>query len=282
MYLLDLKNGIRWVLVTRSPMGSAVLRLLADAMLLDADCDRNSRTVRSVPENTKTVVLDLIDACEDVPLKAIPSIDLDMIQWPLLAHRHSRFTFINAFRIAQFIGISSEQDGGVLIHGALAEKNGKGIVLAGPSGSGKSTASTRLPAPWNSLSDDTVLIVRRTNGGYWAHPWPTWSRINAGDRSEHADTKRSVPLAGMFFLQKAREDVADTLATKNAVGMLLGCAEVATGSLLVDLAREQLIPLRQKRFLNLLEMASSIPHFNLKISRKGRFWERIELALSNN
>jgi len=32
--------------------------------------------------------------------------------------------------------------GGVLIHGALAERDGMGVILAAPGGTGKSTAAT--------------------------------------------------------------------------------------------------------------------------------------------
>jgi SynChlorMet cassette protein ScmC len=52
-----------------------------------------------------------------------------------------------------------EARGGLLIHGALAEWNGKGVILAGKSGVGKSTASARLTPAWRSLSDDATLIV---------------------------------------------------------------------------------------------------------------------------
>jgi hypothetical protein len=280
MYFLNLKNGIQWIFNARTPKGNAVLRLLADAMLLEDDRTHNSKTIKTDAGNSRVVSLDLIDSIEDSPLETIPVIKTPMINWPLLVHRHSRFTFINAFRIAQLIGLIAEEDGGILIHGALAEKDGRGIVLAGPSGAGKSTASKRLPVSWNSLSDDTVLIVKRPNGEYWAHPWPTWSRIDAGDQSEHVDTKHSVHLAGIFFLQKARNNAANKLEKKNAVGMLLGCAEVATGSLLVDLMNEKLVYIRQRRFFNLYDIVSSIQLYNLKISRHGKFWKRIERVLS--
>ena len=89
---------------------------------------------------------------------------------------------------------SSEKNGGLLVHGALAEWNGIGVILAGPGGVGKTTASKRLPRPWRSLSDDNTLIVKSPDGTYWAHPWPTWSRYRQGDMSGSWDVQAAVKL----------------------------------------------------------------------------------------
>ena len=54
---------------------------------------------------------------------------------------------------------------GLFLHGALAERNGFGVILAGPSGVGKTTASVRLPSPWRpglpgaSSGKATILVA---------------------------------------------------------------------------------------------------------------------------
>ena len=47
--------------------------------------------------------------------------------------------------------------GEVLLHGALAEKDGIGVILAAPGGTGKTTASDRLLAPWRSRCDEQMF-----------------------------------------------------------------------------------------------------------------------------
>ena len=47
-------------------------------------------------------------------------------------------------QVSLVIAQHAEGRGGVLLHGALVEKDGVGVVLAGPGGVGKTTASRRL------------------------------------------------------------------------------------------------------------------------------------------
>ncbi len=95
-------------------------------------------------------------------------------------------------RISKIVANYSEKNGGLLVHGALAEWNGQGVILAGPGGVGKTTASKRLPRPWRSLSDDNTLIVKSPDGSYWAHPWPTWSQYRQGKMSGSWDVQTAV------------------------------------------------------------------------------------------
>ena len=67
--------------------------------------------------------------------------------------------------------------GGLPLHGALVEHDGRGVLLVGRSGVGKSTACRRLPPRWNALGDDLALAVRRPGGGFAVHPLPTWSAV---------------------------------------------------------------------------------------------------------
>ena len=67
---------------------------------------------------------------------------------------------VNLLRLSLIFAREAQARGGALIHGALAERNGHGVILAAPGGTGKTTASNRLPAPWRSLCDDATLVVR--------------------------------------------------------------------------------------------------------------------------
>jgi hypothetical protein len=59
--------------------------------------------------------------------------------------------FCHLLDLSLFIARDAQARGCVLLHGALAERAGKGVILAAPGGIGKTTASIRLPPPWVSL-----------------------------------------------------------------------------------------------------------------------------------
>lgn len=170
---------------------------------------------------------------------------------------------------------------GLFLHGALAERNGFGVILAGPSGVGKTTASLRLPSPWRSLSDDLTLVVRDDQGRYWGHPWPGWGffweRNNSGRK---CDVSYAVPLKGLFFLAQAREDKAERIGAGQATGMLLETAQQASGRLYDRSSNEDLKAMNLQLFNNACIMAKSMKSFILNVSLNGQFWNEIDLALN--
>lgn len=179
-------------------------------------------------------------------------------------------------RIAQVVVQGSEGRGGLLVHGALAEWKGNGVILAGPGGVGKSTASRRLPKPWRSLSDDTALIAKAADGSYWAHPWPTWSRIRRGAAHRSWDVQKAVKLKLICMLEQKRLDRMEKLPYLQAISELVDIAGqafviVANG---LDIAAFRRVNLA--RFHNTERIAKHVPVFRLEISRHGRFWEVIE------
>ncbi len=96
--------------------------------------------------------------------------------------------------------------GGLPLHGALVERDGRGVLLVGRSGVGKSTACRRLPPRWNALGDDLALAVRRPGGGFAVHPLPTWSAVGPDLEKRAWDINRGVHLSAVFFLTQAAED----------------------------------------------------------------------------
>lgn len=186
--------------------------------------------------------------------------------------------------ITQLIDLSilitrqAQHNGAVLLHAALAEYHGCGVLLAAPGGTGKTTASRRLPLPWHSLCDDASLVVRDSGGNYWAHPWPTWSRVADSPVNVSWDVQRAVPLAGLFFLSQAQQDHVSAIGPGQALTMLAQSAKQVYFSL-PDEDAPLTRSLRVQRFENLCALVQKIPAHRLEISRKGQFWREIERAL---
>ena len=169
--------------------------------------------------------------------------------------------------------------GGVLIHGALAERDGIGVILAAPGGTGKTTASRRLPAPWRSLCDDTTLVVRDPRGNYRAHPWPTWSRFLDGGPGGTWDVQSAVPVKGIFFLAQAVEDKVERVGPGQAVSLLMEVVRQVSTLMASGLCQEELRALHLERFNNLCALARVVPAHVLHISLSGAFWQQIEQAI---
>ena len=180
-------------------------------------------------------------------------------------------------RATRHICLQSQANGGLLVHGALAERDGCGVILAGPWGVGKSTASGRFTPPWRSLCDDLTLVVRDEAGRYRAHPWPTWSRFANGGPGGSWDVSRSVPLKGVFFLHQACVDRIRPVNCNEAVGLLAETVKQAEWRLFERLEVRQ--SGRVERFNNIYNLVKQVPSFFLEMSLSGNFWEEIEQAI---
>jgi hypothetical protein len=187
--------------------------------------------------------------------------------------------YVNLVRLALVFAREAQARGGVLIHGALAERDGLGVILTAPGGTGKTTASNRLPAPWRSLCDDTTLVVRDSQGNYWAHPWPTWSRFLDGGPGGTWDVQNAVPVKGIFFMAQAVEDRVERVGPGQAVSLLVECVGQVSAFMAPGLFKEELRALHLERFNNLCALARVIPAHVLHISLTGAFWQEIEQAL---
>ncbi len=189
--------------------------------------------------------------------------------------------YVNLVRLSLVLAREAQARGGLLIHGALAEKDGRGVILTAPGGTGKTTASQRLPAPWRSLCDDTTLVVRDSYGRYWAHPWPTWSRFQNAGPGGTWDVSRAVPLAAIFVLAQAEENRAERVGPGRAVSLLVEGVKQASQFMPLGLFKEEVRALHLEGFNNLCAMARVIPAHVLHISLTGTFWQEIERALES-
>lgn len=183
--------------------------------------------------------------------------------------------------LAREIALQTLPAGGLLLHGALAEKDGQAVILAAPGGTGKTTASNRLPPQWRSLSDDATLVLPDGNGGYRAHPWPTWSRFRDNGPGGSWRTEESVPLAALFFLSRADEDRAEPAGSGDAVAYVTESVHQTTGIP----SRHSRTPEEAARHCDMeiaaaTALARAVPAYRLEISLTGRFWEVVEDALA--
>ncbi|MBU0492289.1 MAG: SynChlorMet cassette protein ScmC [Chloroflexi bacterium] len=189
-------------------------------------------------------------------------------------------------RLSAAIARETQPRGGVLLHSGLAQaphrRCGASILLAGRSGVGKSTASRRLPPPWRALADDMTLVVRDTEGVYWTHPWPTWSRFfgdEAGDGNDTWDVQRAVPLQAIVVLEQGSEDRIEPLGPGHAVALLSELAQQASRHLVRSLPHAELAAFHRQRFDNLCALARTVPAYLLHVSLDGAFWTEIERVI---
>ena len=99
--------------------------------------------------------------------------------------------------------------GGVFVHAAGVDLDGRGLLFAGPSEAGKSTIVKMLMGRSRILCDDRT-IVRRGGGGFEVHG--TWSHGEVP-----AVSPGKAPLAGVFFLHQAGVNRLDKLGDPAAV-----------------------------------------------------------------
>ncbi len=189
---------------------------------------------------------------------------------------------LQLMKIAALLRQESEKKMGFLIHGALAEYKGRGVILAGRGGIGKTTAVGRLPETWTPLSDDLTLIVCDSNGSYMAHPWPTWSRFMFGGSGGSWNVNRNLPLAGVYFLKRGKTDGSVVIDRPEAVCRLVQSAEEALLPITLRSEKYDSRDMRINRFNNIVTFTESVPAYILSFAEKGNFWQEIEKDIFRN
>ncbi|MHB9098741.1 MAG: SynChlorMet cassette protein ScmC [Syntrophales bacterium] len=277
-YVLVLADGNRWEVTAGNEEAASIVSQLGCVMQLrmttgaiePSHYDHLCRLVVQVDAHTSVADCYVPTASENA----------GVVVCILSPSDHWGGPHVNLMRLSLVFAREAQAHGGVLIHGALAERNGIGVILAAPGGTGKTTASNRLPAPWRSLCDDTTLVVRDPQGHYWAHPWPTWSRFLDGGPGGTWDVQSAVPLKGIFILAHAVEDRVERVGPGHAVSLLVECVRQATMFMSLGLFKEELHALYLERFNNLCALARVIPAHVLHIGLTGAFWQEIERALA--
>ncbi len=290
-FCLRLANGQRWHIVGSSEIKPLIEKLTAimelktcepngypklifiqresDKELEPPTWSRNVDILEGLPRNGWNVrnlgALKLWSHCDvpDVICETRPerNHDLDIIRMWLSLHP---------------IYIRAQESGGLPIHAALVEREGMGILLAGPGESGKSTCCQRLPHPWRTQGDDEALIVKDEQKRYLVHPFPTWSKLLRNRCHQTWNVKRSLILAAIFFLEKAKiDEIIPIGQAETSVYSYKSSLNVCQRSWR-NLGQEEERMLKKKLFDNACELARAVPAYKLRVSLKGRFWEEIE------
>jgi hypothetical protein len=265
---LSLTNGRTWGIFADDLQAHDVTSRLAELMKMGNCVDPACKIIVSTGEEDKQwdCLSDLeggVVKCQVKPVHECSPEDLA----------------VQFIRIASVIVLDAEQQGGALLHAALVERDGYGVILAGRGGIGKTTTSQRFPAPWRPLCDDTTLIVRDEQGIYRAHPWPTWSTFMFGGSGGIWDVQRSVSLKCIFFLAHAQKDRIVSIEPDQAIGALLRSAEQGTLLTLRKLGADGARSIRSRRFDNIWNLMQAVPCYILYLSRTGEFWHEIERVI---
>jgi SynChlorMet cassette protein ScmC len=181
--------------------------------------------------------------------------------------------------LTRVIGQEALQRGGILLHGALAEWQGQGVLMAAAGGTGKSTASRRLEPPWRMRCDDMTLVVRDAEGAYWAHPWPTISRFMFGGMGGSWDVEQAIPLRAMFFLKQAQCERLEPIGQGHAAATIFESSQQAAMMEWPEAIGETDRTLRAQRFTNACALAKAVPAYTLELSLTGEFWKEMERVL---
>ncbi|MEI6055504.1 MAG: SynChlorMet cassette protein ScmC [Lentisphaerota bacterium] len=165
------------------------------------------------------------------------------------------------------------------VHAALAELNGKGILITASSGTGKSTCSRRFPPRFKPLSDDTALIIRDKDDNFRVHPMPTWSDHLWGTRFSTYESSHSVPLSAIFFLEQS--DVDAIVPVKKAIAIqkiFEGLKQIWERCWDKEDKQSQKMMI-SNLFKTACDIADKTPYYTLKATLHGKFYDEIEKVL---
>lgn len=273
--LLINADGGAWRIVAGDPQAAAIVPRLAEVMQL-GPVDEQARRLVVLVSNPRAGTARRSGLVEWGSLTSQNEAPVVCMLSPIAGDT----LFPQFLQLSLILCLPAQVRGGLLIHGALAEKDGYGVILAGPGGSGKTTASQRLVPPWRSLCDDLTLVVRDHQGIYWAHPWPTWSRFMSGGPGGTWDVQHSVPLKGIFFLAQAAEDRVESVGAGQTVCLLVESTEQALYGMPHNVPGDMVQTLRVQRFDNICALAQAVPCYVLHASLTGAFWREIDHILA--
>jgi len=281
---VSLANGLKIGMVGIDAPAYIFLSHLTEIMELRPIKDPSLKILLSA-DGTKEDANNKIFPCvlsENAILKAIEGESGDEIIC-LIKKRAIDFEFfLKLSSILVFLASLALNHKSIILHCALAHKDGEGVILVGKSGAGKSTASNRLPKPWKSLSDDLTWIVRDEEGKFWAHPLPTCSRFRGEGQGGCWEVSQAVPLKGIFFLNQSKTDSIQSIDTADTARLLMDSSRYVLGSLFSRMNNEETRALNFRIFEYIYALSNEVPACILNFSLKGEFWTAIERFLDEN
>jgi SynChlorMet cassette protein ScmC len=283
---LDFADGACWNIVADHPEASAFVERLKDMMQLSSPNGRDQHIFVKVQNDcepkfeeaylTHALKAFMIRPFADDPWDEGRRNLKKSISCTLCLEDGESSTPLQLMQFSSLFVLDAITRGGMLLHGALIARNGMGVILAGPGGVGKTTACNRLPETWHTLSDDTALIVRDDVNQYWAHPWPTWSRILLEGVRERWDVGRSISLKAICFLSQSSEPDLVLLGEGEMACLGMEAIEQASRPITRGLGGESLQKLNALHFKNICQLVKAVPGCRLNLDLKSPFYEWIE------
>jgi len=286
---LTLADGACWNIVAENPEAKPFITRLAEVMHLGSANGKGRELLVQVQNGrgTKNENGFPAESLRSLFMEALADYPWDEGCQPLKQTISCRFhqegnETLETLQLMQFCSVfalDAVTRGGMLLHGALIERDGMGVILAGPGGIGKTTACSRLPETWRTLSDDITLIVRDEIGRYWAHPWPTWSRFLVEKEGGKWDVERGTFVRAICFLTQSHEMELIHLGEGEMVCLGMEAIEQAGRALARNLDEESLRKLRNIYFRNVCQMTKTVPGYHLQLNLHNPFWELIEESI---
>lgn len=300
-YSLYLSNGQRWQLLSAHEIKSWLAEM-ASVMKLKI-CSRLNIYPKVIFTGNKRYKKDadsLIDGLNPVIQKALPKkgwecsefrfyrlwshpsiadIILDIGDWA-----DCKFYYIKMWHSLYLIYNQIVDVKGFPIHAALVEHNKKGFLLAGSAMAGKTTCCSRLPSGWNSLCDDTTVVVANGKKGYYAHPFPTWGNYVWRNSKGSWDTRYHTSLKAVFFLRPDKIDKIIPIGQGQAANLIYRFSREALQLRWMRLNipdRSRHREYNRKLFENVSRLAMATPAFILRFSLSGCFWNLIKKVLND-
>jgi len=283
---LCLADGASWNIVAENPEAELFIKRLAGVMGLSSangvgrklaiqvqEGEGADTELGRMPGSLKSL---FGEALADYPWEEECSPLKVNISCNLYQHEDENHETLQLIHLSSVFVLDAVTRGGMLLHGALIEREGMGMILAGPGGVGKTTACSRLPEPWQVLSDDITLIVRDRTGKYWAHPWPTWSRFTVEKVGGSWDVGRGIELQAICFLNQSQEMDMVYIGKGEMVCLTMESIEQANRLLRKRLKEESFRKLSNLHFRNVCKMVESIRGYHLSLDLETHFWEFLD------
>jgi hypothetical protein len=171
--------------------------------------------------------------------------------------------------------------GGALMHTALLSRSGAGYLLTAPPGGGKTTAVSRIPPPWEVLSDDAALVWPRDEGTWMASGMPTWGGM-LGQRAQ-------IPRIGRWRPAESCKLRALAVLVKSERLSLTGLAPVQAAAYVYRALCEhpRVVGMRHQYRAHLFhtaaQLARSLTAWQLRLGREDPFWNMLpDMAKSSD
>ena len=127
----------------------------------------------------------------------------------------------NLLRVAAAWALA-RRAGGLLVHAAAVERDGRAVLLLGHSGAGKTTAA-RLAGAGSVLADDVAVLTASTDedGSWLVHPSPFWAESDFPGRRGGGE---ALPVALACSLRHGAGASLETLPRSRAAVVVASCA----------------------------------------------------------